>query len=137
MPYLESVPIYTVKLMNTDSNLIPLGVVVGNDRERVSFLRKIGDDFMSLFGGSSGLMRKKMNDLIINAKHELNKNVAEQFPNATAVYDAEFNFNTGNRYFEVVITGTAVIEKNKLNKNNNSNTRKNKVSKNKTRKYRS
>lgn len=137
MPYLESVPIYTVKLMNTDSNLIPLGVVVGNDRERVSFLRKIGDDFMSLFGGSSGLMRKKMNDLIINAKHELNKNVAEQFPNATAVYDAEFNFNTGNRYFEVVITGTAVIEKNKLNKNNNSNTRKNKVSKNKTRKSRS
>jgi len=137
MPYLESVPIYTVKLMNTDSNLIPLGVVVGNDRERVSFLRKIGDDFMSLFGGSSGLMRKKMNDLIINAKHELDKNVAEQFTNATAVYDAEFNFNTGNRYFEVVITGTAVIEKNKLNKNNNSNTRKNKVSKNKTRKSRS
>ena len=135
MQRIESVPIYTVKLMNTDSNLIPLGVVVGNDRERVSFLRKIGDSFMSLFGGSSGLMRKKMNDLIVNAKYEIQKNVAEQFPNATAVYDAEFNFNTGSRYFEVVITGTAVIEKNKLNKNNN--TRKSKSSKNKTRKSRS
>jgi uncharacterized protein YbjQ (UPF0145 family) len=115
--------------MNTDPNLIPLGVVVGNDRERVSLLRKIGDDFMSLFGGSSGLMRKKMNDLIVRAKHELLKNVAEQFPTATAIYDAEFNFNTGNRFFEVVITGTAVIEKNKLNQNNNNNTRKNKSSK--------
>jgi len=77
-----------------------------------------------------------MNDLIINAKQELLKNVAEQFPMATAIYDAEFNFNTGNRFFEVVITGTAVIEKNKLNQNNNNNTRKSKHSKNKTRRSR-
>lgn len=125
--------------MNMDPNLILLGVVVGNDRERVSFLRKIGDDFMSLFGGSSGLMRKKMNDLIVNAKQELLKNVAEQFPTATAVYNAEFNFNTGNRFFEVVITGTAVIEKNKLNQNNNTrkSKRSKKTSKKNTRKSRS
>jgi uncharacterized protein YbjQ (UPF0145 family) len=114
MAFVPDIPIYTIKLMNRDATLIPLGVVVGNDRERVSFFRKMGDDFMSLFGGSSGLMRKKMNDLIKNAKSELQQNVRNQFPNATAVYDAEFNFNTGNRYFEVVITGTAVIEKDKL-----------------------
>ena len=57
-----SIPIYTVKLMNTDPNLVPLGVVVGNDRQRVSLARQIADNFMSLIGGSSGLMRKKMND---------------------------------------------------------------------------
>jgi len=114
MAFVPDIPIYTIKLMNRDATLIPLGVVVGNDRERVSFFRKLGDDFMSLFGGSSGLMRKKMNDLIVNAKRELQQNVRNQFPNATAVYDAEFNFNTGNRYFEVVITGTAVVEKDKL-----------------------
>jgi len=121
--------------MNTDPNLVPLGVVVGNDRQRVSLFRQIGDNFMSLFGGSSGLMRKKMTDLITRAKKELRENTAEQFPNATAIYDTEFNFNTGSSYFEVVLTGTAVIEKNKLNQNNN--TRKNKTHKSKTRKSRS
>jgi uncharacterized protein YbjQ (UPF0145 family) len=121
--------------MNTDPNLVPLGVVVGNDRQRVSLARQIADNFMSLIGGSSGLMRKKMNDLITRAKKELRENTAEQFPNATAIYDTEFNFNTGSSYFEVVLTGTAVIEKNKINQNNN--TRKNKSSKKKTRKSRS
>jgi uncharacterized protein YbjQ (UPF0145 family) len=125
--------------MNTDSNLVPLGVVVGNDRQRVSLFRQIGDNFMSLFGGSSGLMRKKMTDLITRAKKELRENTAEQFPNATAIYDAEFNFNTGSSYFEVVLTGTAVIEKNKINQNNSnkSKTHKNKTHKSKTRKSRS
>jgi hypothetical protein len=92
-----------------------------------------------LFGGSSGLMRKKMTDLITRAKKELRENTAEQFPNATAIYDAEFNFNTGSSYFEVVLTGTAVIEKNKINQNNSnkSKTHKNKTHKSKTRKSRS
>jgi uncharacterized protein YbjQ (UPF0145 family) len=128
---MPEIPIFTVKLVNKDPNLVPLGVVVGSNRERVSFFRKLGDDFMSLFGGSSGLMRKKMNDLIHRAKSELLDNVKDQFPLATAVYDADFNFNTGNRYFEVVITGTAVIEKEKLNNHNNknnNNTRKQKTS---------
>jgi len=132
MAVVPDIPIYTIKLMNRDANLIPLGVVVGNDRERVSFFRKLGDDFMSLFGGSSGLMRKKMNDLITNAKAELMQNVRNQFPNATAVYDAEFNFNTGNRYFEVVITGTAVIEKDKLPDYTNSDSRSSRRSSRKT-----
>jgi uncharacterized protein YbjQ (UPF0145 family) len=118
------VPIYTVKLMNRqDKDIIPLGTVVGNDSERISLIRSVGDDFMGIFGWSSGIMRKKMNDLVENAKDDLQKNVAEQFPEATAVYDVDFNFNTNGTIsgskssLDLVITGTAVIEKQKINNN--------------------
>jgi len=133
-----AVPIYTVKLMNRqDKDIIILGTVVGNDSERISLIRRVGDSFMGIFGWSSGLMRKKMNDLIENAKQDLQKNVAEQFPNATAVYDVDFNFNTNGSSIgsksslDLVITGTAVIEKQKINNNvknnvkNNAKTRRN------------
>lgn len=134
MPTSIPIPIYTVKLMNRqDKDIIPLGTVIGNDSERISLIRRVGDDFMGIFGWSSGIMRKKMNDLIENAKHDLQKNVAEQFPDATAVYDVDFNFNTNGTYtgskssLDLVITGTAVIEKQKINNNvkNNAKTRRN------------
>ena len=127
-----AVPIYTVKLMNRqDKDIIPLGTVIGNDSERISLIRRVGDDFMGIFGWSSGLMRKKMNDLIENAKQDLQKNIAEQFPNATAVYDIDFNFNTNGSStgskssLDLVITGTAVIEKQKINNNVNTNVKNN------------
>jgi uncharacterized protein YbjQ (UPF0145 family) len=109
----KQVPIYTTHISN-HANTIPLGLVVGNDRERVSYLRHAVDNFLTLFGGSSGLMRKKMDDLIKNAKLDLYKNTWQQFPEATGIYDAHFHVSNGTRHLEVTITGTAVIEKDKL-----------------------
>jgi len=109
----KPVPIYTTHITN-HANTIPLGLVVGNDRERISYLRHKIDSFLSLFGGSSGLMRKKMDDLITNAKFDLFKKTWQQFPEATGIYDVHFHVNNGERYLEVTITGTAVLEKDKL-----------------------
>lgn len=132
------VPIYTIKLMNVQSKseLRPLGVVFGNDRERISLSRRMGDSFMGIFGWSSGIMRKKMNDLMQHAQDDLQQYIYERYPEATAVYDAEFNFHTDDDYMgntralQLTITGTAVVEK---NKSGGGKTRRNKTSTPKTR----
>jgi uncharacterized protein YbjQ (UPF0145 family) len=118
MPYFSPIPIYTTELINPDpKKYVVLGLVVGNDRERISLARHVGESFMGIFGWSSGLMRKKMNDLVENAKADLMKQVAQKFPNATAVYGADFNFNTTVWHLDLNITGTAVIEVKEVNKN--------------------
>jgi len=94
MAFWGTLPVYTVKLTNTNPNIIPLGMVVGNDMERVSVARAVADDFMTTFGGSSGLMRKKMNDLVARTILELQKDTLQQYPRATAIYNAEFHFNS-------------------------------------------
>jgi uncharacterized protein YbjQ (UPF0145 family) len=119
MSLFKPVPVLTTKLIG-QKNVLPLGTVVGNDRERISLVRNVGESFMTLFGWSSGLMRKKMDDLVENAKQDLQKNVLAQYPEATAVYDADFNFSTSTWHLDLTITGTAVIEKNELNSNNSN-----------------
>jgi uncharacterized protein YbjQ (UPF0145 family) len=94
MAFGGTLPVYTVKLTNTNPNIIPLGIVVGNDMENVSVARAVADDFMTTFGGSSGLMRKKMNDLVARTILELQKDTLRQYPRATAIYNAEFHFNS-------------------------------------------
>lgn len=132
------VPVFTTKFTG-QKNILPLGTVVGNDRERISLVRDVGERFMSIFGFSSGLMRKKMDDLVENAKEDLQKHVAKEYPEATAVYDADFNFNTTDWHLDLTITGTAVIEKdelksaNKANKVNNAKTRRSNMRRNRTR----
>jgi hypothetical protein len=59
-----NIPVYTTKLTNTNPNIKLLGLVIGTDIERVSLARSEADDLLTTIGGSSGLMRKKMNDLI-------------------------------------------------------------------------
>ena len=81
-------------------------------------------------------MRKKMNDLMQNAQDDLQVYINERYPEATAVYDAEFNFHTDDDYMgntralQLTITGTAVVEK---NKSGGGKTRRNKTSTPKTR----
>lgn len=94
MSYLAKIPVYTIKLMNTTPNITPLGIVIGNDIERVSVGRAWLDDMASFTGGSSGLMRKKMDDLFKKAMLDLQQNTAKEFPQATAIYNAKFYFNT-------------------------------------------
>lgn len=96
MPYLGAIPVYTTKLTNTHPNITPLGVVVGNDLESVSLGRAWLDNMASFVGGQSGLMRKKMDDLFKKAMRDLQRNTAKEFPQATAIYNAEFHFNTMN-----------------------------------------
>lgn len=122
--------------VQSKSELRPLGVVFGNDRERISLSRRMGDSFMGIFGWSSGIMRKKMNDLMQHAQDDLQQYIYERYPEATAVYDAEFNFHTDDDYMgntralQLTITGTAVVEK---NKSGGGKTRRNKTSTPKTR----
>jgi len=111
MPYLAKIPVYTTKLFNTNKNIIPLGIVVGNSAERVSLGRAWLDDMASFGGGSSGLMRKKMDDLFKKAMRDLQQNTATEFPKATAIYNAEFHFNTmegGNP--SLIKSGTAIVQ---------------------------
>lgn len=97
------IPVYTTKLTNTHPNIKPLGLVIGIDVERISLARSATDDLLTTFGGSSGIVRKKMNDLVAMAMKDLQKNIAEEFPEATAVYNAKLFFNTmdGKRRFAV------------------------------------
>ena len=134
MSSFSPIPIYTTELMNPDpKKYIVLGTVVGNDRERISLVRNVGESFMTMFGWSSGLMRKKMDDLVENAKADLMKQVAQKYPTATAVYGADFNFNTATWHLDLTITGTAVIEVKELNKNNAKTRRSSNMRKNRTR----
>jgi uncharacterized protein YbjQ (UPF0145 family) len=94
MAYLAKIPVYTTKLFNTDKHISPLGLVVGYNMQSVSVGRAWLDDMASFLGGSSGLMRKKMDDLFKKAMRDLQKNTAIEFPKATAIYNAEFFFNT-------------------------------------------
>jgi uncharacterized protein YbjQ (UPF0145 family) len=98
-----NIPVYTTKLTNTNPNIKLLGLVIGTDIERVSFARSEADDLLTTFGGSSGIVRKKMNDLVAMAMKDLQKNIAEEFPEATAVYNAKLFFNTmdGKRRFAI------------------------------------
>lgn len=67
------IPVYTTKLTNTHSNIKPLGLVIGIDVERISLARSATDDLLTTFGGSSGIVRKKMNDLVAMAMKDLQK----------------------------------------------------------------
>jgi uncharacterized protein YbjQ (UPF0145 family) len=89
-----NISIYTTELSNTHPNITPLGLVIATAVESVSLARAVGDDFMTIFGGSSGLMRTKMNKLIANAISNLKQYVAREFPRANAVYGVKFHFNT-------------------------------------------
>jgi len=125
-----SIPVFTTKIEGPEFNskkLKSLGAVIGSDRERISLLRTWGESFMSIFGGRSLLIRKKMDDLIRNAKANLIKNAMTEFPRATAIYDAEFRFESSSffrNYLDCVITGTAVMDISPKNANNNNTTRK-------------
>ena len=108
--FFQPIPVYTTKLMNTHPNITPLGIIIGNNMERVSLPRALADDYSSFTGGRSGLMRKKMDDLVKNGLKDLQKNVAKEFPQATAIYNAEFHFNTmegGNP--DLIKAGSSII----------------------------
>jgi len=128
----KPIPIFTTKF-NDQKNIHPLGTVVGTDRERISLVRDVGERFLSLFGFSSGLMRKKMDDLVENAKKDLQKHILKEYPEATAVYDADFNFNIRSWHLDLTITGTAVIEKNELNSPKSKSRRNGNARRNRTR----
>jgi hypothetical protein len=128
------IPILTARLTSIPENekYEELGTVIGYDRERISFLRRLGDSFMSFFGGSDGLIRKKVNDCIDNAKKDIRKKAVAEFgSDVTHIYQAEFNMSTFSSiwdYLECQIQGVAVKKlppsENKK-KSSKRNTRKN------------
>jgi len=117
MAYVARIPVYTTKLFNTNKHITPLGVVIGNDIESISLGRAWLDDMASFTGGSSGLMRKKMNDLFKKAMRDLQRNTATEFPEATAIYNAEFHFNTMEGEDSGLIKVGSAIVQNIIKKN--------------------
>ena len=134
-------PILTTRLwaIPADQKYEELGTIIGYDKERISYLRRLGDSFMSFFGGSDGLIRKKVDNCIDRAKADMRAKAIKEFgSDVTHIYQADFTMSSYAEYrdyLECRIEGIAIKKlpsSGSNSKNSSKNSSKNDTKKNNT-----